>query len=142
VAHGINNRNLVVGASSNGQSVRPFLHEKGVMKDLGTVLGTVNSSGRAWAINEHGSIAGVSRNATDTASQATLWIGGAGGTIRNLGSLGDGQRFSEALAIRTPGGLSVIPFLPAVPNGPFCGATEPDCRISARSASITVAPRT
>jgi probable HAF family extracellular repeat protein len=81
------------------------------MKDLGTGLGTANSSGRAWAINEHGSIAGVSRNATDTASQATLWTGGAGGTIRNLGSLGDGQRFSEALAISNTGwvvGYSIV----------------------------------
>jgi probable HAF family extracellular repeat protein len=111
VAHGINNRDQIVGGSSNGLNVRPFLYEKGVMRDLGTALGTVNSFGRAWAINEHGVIAGVSRNASDSASQATLWSGGIAGTIRNLGSLGDGNRFSEAFAVSNKGwavGYSIV----------------------------------
>jgi probable HAF family extracellular repeat protein len=72
VAHGINNRGHIVGGSSNGLNVRAFLYERGVMGDLGTALGTPNSFGRAWAINEQGVIVGVSRNASDSASQATL----------------------------------------------------------------------
>ena len=88
VAHNINNAGQIVGSASNGQ-----------MKDLGTLLGTTNSTGRAWSINNSGDIVGVSRNAANTASQATLWLGGAGGSITNLGSLGSGNQFSEAFAI-------------------------------------------
>jgi probable HAF family extracellular repeat protein len=111
VAHGINNRHQIVGASSNGSAVRPFLHEQGIMYDLGTPLGTTNSFGRAWAINDHGVIVGVARNELNTASQATLWQGGVGGATETLGSLGDGNQFSEALAVSNKGwvaGYSIV----------------------------------
>jgi probable HAF family extracellular repeat protein len=71
----INDDGVVVGSSSNGLAVRAFRYRPGeaAAEDLGTLLGTPNSFARAWAINVDGLIVGVSRNAADTASQATLW---------------------------------------------------------------------
>ncbi len=97
VAHDINNAGEIVGASSNGSASRPYKRDAmGVMHDLGTLLGTTNSSGRAWGINQSGAVVGLSRNAANTTSQATLWIGGS---ISNLGSLAGGAFFSQAYAI-------------------------------------------
>jgi probable HAF family extracellular repeat protein len=101
VAHGINDAELVVGASSNGQTSRPFLWDRGQMRDLGTVAGGDGTPGRAWDVNARGDVVGTSR-ATGTTSQATLWPGpnrrNLGDPV-SLGSLGDGQRFSEAFAV-------------------------------------------
>lgn len=98
VAHGLNDEGVVVGASSNGSAVRPFKRlPDGTWMDLGTLLGTPDSSGRAWAINRAGAVAGVSRNAANTTSQATLWMPGE--PPRNLGSLLDGEQFSQAFAL-------------------------------------------
>lgn len=96
VAHDINDAGEIVGASSNGSASRPFRRgTNGVMVDLGTLLGTTNSTGRAWAINEAGVAVGLSRNESNTTSQATLWNNGG---ITNLGSLAGGTNFSQAYA--------------------------------------------
>ncbi len=98
VAHDLNDAGIVVGASSDGTTVRPFKRlPDGTFVDLGTVRGTPDSFGRAWAINRAGAIAGVSRNATDSTSQATLWVPGE--APRNLGSLQDGEQYSQAYAL-------------------------------------------
>lgn len=74
VANDVNNAGRAVGAASNGQGVRAFFTDDGgSLTDLGTPLGTTNSFARAYAINESGTIAGVARNATNTASEPTLW---------------------------------------------------------------------
>lgn len=101
VAHGINNPGQIVGASSNGTTSRPFIWSKGEMRDLGTVAGGDATPGRAWDVNARGDVVGNSRAVGSTA-QATLWEGPNRrtlGTPQTLGSLGDGLRFSEALAV-------------------------------------------
>ncbi len=97
VAHDINNAGEIVGASSNGSASRPFKRlADGTFIDLGTLLGTLNSSGRAWGINEAGVAVGLSRNAANTTSHATMW---SSGSISNLGSLNGGTNFSQAYGI-------------------------------------------
>lgn len=99
VAHDINNAGVIVGISSNGTVSRPTRWTNGVAADLGTIAGTASATGRAWAINQNGQIAGLSTSASGT-SQATLWSAGA---ITNLTSLGDGTRFSQAFGINDLG---------------------------------------
>lgn len=103
VAHDINNNNVIVGISSNGTASRPtqwaFNGTAFVPTDLGTIAGTMTSTGRAWAINESGTVAGLSQNAAST-SQPTRWIGGV---ATNLGSLGDGTRFGQAYGLNNNG---------------------------------------
>ncbi len=103
VAHDINNNNVVVGISSNGTASRPtqwtFNGKAYVSTDLGTIAGTVTSTGRGWAINDSGTVVGVSQNAAAT-SQPTRWIGGV---ATNLGSLGDGTRFGQAYGVNNIG---------------------------------------
>lgn len=101
VAHGVNEPGQIVGASSNGQASRPFVWWQDEMRDLGTVAGGTATPGRAWSVNNRGDIVGFSRVA-GTTSQATLWAGPNRprlGQPVGLGSLGDGERFSEAFAI-------------------------------------------
>ena len=101
VAHDINEPGQIVGASSSGQALRPFVWWRGQMRDLGTVAGGDDTPGRAWSINNRGDVVGFSRVA-GTTSQATLWAGPNRPRIGHpvgLGSLGDGERFSEAFAI-------------------------------------------
>ena len=101
VAHGVNDPGQVVGASSNGTVTRPFVWWRGQMRDLGTVAGDTDTPGRAWSVNNRGDIVGFSRIAGAT-SQATLWKGPnrpRPGEPLGLGSLGDGEQFSEAFAI-------------------------------------------
>jgi probable HAF family extracellular repeat protein len=101
VAHDVNDPGQIVGASSDGTVTRPFVWRRGEMRDLGTVAGGAAAPGRAWGINDRGDIVGVSRVA-GTTSQATLWAGPNRprlGQPVSLGSLGDGERFSEAFAI-------------------------------------------
>ncbi|HMO27216.1 MAG TPA: hypothetical protein PKB10_13215, partial [Tepidisphaeraceae bacterium] len=95
VAHDINNAGVIVGISSNGTVSRATRWTNGVAEDLGTIAGTTTATGRAWAINQNGAIAGLSTNASGT-SQATLWNNGV---ITNLGSLGDGTRFGQAYGL-------------------------------------------
>jgi probable HAF family extracellular repeat protein len=95
VAHDINNAGDIVGVSSNGSASRPTKWIAGVPNDLGTIAGTATATGRAWAINQNGTAAGLSTNVAGT-SQATLWNGGS---ITNLMSLGDGTRFSQAFGL-------------------------------------------
>jgi probable HAF family extracellular repeat protein len=101
VAHDVNEPGQIVGASSNGQTSRPFVWWRGEMRDLGTVAGGDATPGRAWGVNNRGDVVGFSRVA-GTTSQATLWAGPNRprlGQPVGLGSLGDGERFSEAFAI-------------------------------------------
>ncbi len=74
VANDVNNAGIAVGAASNGQSVRAFMTTgNGVLRDLGTPLGTSNSLGRAYAINQDGTIVGIARNVSNTASEPAIW---------------------------------------------------------------------
>ncbi|WP_052669037.1 DUF3466 family protein [Nitriliruptor alkaliphilus] len=101
VAHDVNEPEQIVGASSNGTTSRPFVYWRGQMRDLGTVAGGDGTPGRAWGLNDRGDIVGNSR-AVGTTAQATLWAGpnrSRLGQPVGLGSLGDGERFSEAVAI-------------------------------------------
>lgn len=91
----------MVGASSNGAASRPFVWWRGEMRDLGTVAGSEDTPGRAWGLNDRGDVVGFSRTPSGT-SQATLWAGpnrGRTGAAVSLGSLGEGNSFSEALAV-------------------------------------------
>jgi probable HAF family extracellular repeat protein len=73
------------------------------MQDLGTPLGTTNSLGRANAINNTGLVAGQARNATDTATEATLWrLGPGGATATTIGSPRVGA-FSEFFGLNDLG---------------------------------------
>ncbi|CAN5900583.1 hypothetical protein BH23PLA1_BH23PLA1_03660 [soil metagenome] len=77
VANAINNTGQVVGAASNGQTVRAWISDGtpgGPLIDLGTPLGTSNSLARAFDISNSGIVAGLARNASDTATTPTLWI--------------------------------------------------------------------
>jgi probable HAF family extracellular repeat protein len=108
VAHSVNNAGRIVGSSSNGQTSRPFLHVGGQMYDLGTVAGGLDTPGRAWDINSRGEVVGWSRVAGST-SQATYWRTSPRGSVAsvvNLGSLGDGERFSQAFAISDRGWIA------------------------------------
>lgn len=105
VANDINNAGLVVGAASNGQSVRAF-HTTGggTLMDLGTPLGTTNSFARAYAVNNAGVVAGVARNAGDTASEPTIWRFGPNGTpIATTISSPRVGAFGEFLALNNAG---------------------------------------
>lgn len=98
VAHDINNAGVIVGISSNGTASKPTMWtydgSNYVASNLGTIIGTPTSSGRAWAINEQGVAVGLSSNGST--SQATMW---KSGTIINLTSLGSGVNFSQAYSI-------------------------------------------
>jgi probable HAF family extracellular repeat protein len=101
VAHDVNQPGQIVGASSNGTVTRPFVWWRGEMRDLGTVAGGDTTPGRAWGTNDRGDVVGFSR-AFGSTSQATLWTGPNRqrlGQPEALGSLGDGERFSEAFAL-------------------------------------------
>lgn len=117
VANDINDDEQIVGASSNTEVVRPFLIAGDTIYDLGTLEGSEFSSGRAFGINAKGQIVGVSGRSTDFSlpSQATLWRPRRTPgefILFNLGSLGDGNLFSEAAAISDRGivvGRSTVP---------------------------------
>ncbi len=105
VANDINNHGRVVGAASNGENVRAFYTDGGgSLFDLGTPLGTTDSFARAYAINDTGTVAGVARNASNTASEATLWTFDQFGmpVPTTIGSPVD-EVFSEALGINDLG---------------------------------------
>lgn len=98
VAHDINNTGVIVGISSNGTASKPTMWTNNgsgyVASNLGTIVGTPTSSGRAWAINDKGVVVGLSGNGNT--SQATMWNLG---TITNLTSLGSGVHFSQAYSL-------------------------------------------
>ncbi len=107
VANDINDAGTIVGAASNGQSVRAFISDGtpgGPLVDLGTPLDTADSFARAYGISPSGVIAGVARNATDTTSEPTLWLDdGVGGfTPTTIGSPA-GSAFGEAFAATDDG---------------------------------------
>ena len=107
VANDINNAGRIVGAASNGQSVRAFYSDGasgGPLIDLGTPLGTDDSFGRAYGISGNGIVAGAARNAADTTSEPTLWLDdGLGGyTPTTIGSPA-GSVFGEAFAATDDG---------------------------------------
>lgn len=100
VAQDINNAGVIVGVSSNGTANRATKWTNNgtsyVPSDLGSIDGTTTTSARANALNQNGAAAGFSRDASAATSQATLWTGG---TVTDLGSLGDGNRFSQAFGL-------------------------------------------
>lgn len=108
VANDLNNAGRVVGAASNGQSVRAFFTDAstntGTLTDLATPLGTSDSFARAYGISESGIIAGVARNAANSTSEPTLWEpDGLGGyTPVTIGSPA-GSVFGEAFAVDDAG---------------------------------------
>ncbi len=104
VAHDVSPSGVAVGASSNGTVTRPVLFQRGQVRDLGTLAGTQSSSGRAWGINARGQAAGVSLRSSGP-SQATLWDTRAQAVPIRLGSLGDGEQFSQAFAVSNRGAV-------------------------------------
>lgn len=105
VAHDINNAGVIVGISrantaAGGTASRATKWVNGVPQDLGSIDGLDNTTARAWAVNNAGTAVGLSRNTVANTSQATLW---SGGTIQNLGSLGDNLQFSQAYGINDNG---------------------------------------
>lgn len=107
VANDINDAGVIVGAASNGVEVRAFVSDGaagGPLIDLGTPLGTPDSFARAYGVSESGVIAGVARNASDTASEPTLWLEESPGvyTPTTIGSPADGA-FGEAFAVTDDG---------------------------------------
>ena len=107
VANDINNAGIIVGAASNGQSVRAFISDGttgGPLVDLSTPLGTADSFARAYGISPSGVVAGVARNASDTASEPTLWLdnGRGGYTPTTIGSPA-ADVFGEAFAATDDG---------------------------------------
>lgn len=97
VAHGINNSGVIVGISSNGTTSRPTMWTNGVAKDLGSIDGRTDTTGRAWAIANNGTAVGVTRTGEGTTAQATMWTKN---TIVNLGSFST-TAFSEAFAVNS-----------------------------------------
>ena len=111
VAHGINNAGVIVGISSNGTASRATKWTKTggvyVPADLGSADGLSTTTARAWAVNEAGDAAGVSRNGLGV-SQATLWTGGS---AVSLTSLGGGSLYSQAFGLNASSvvvGASVV----------------------------------
>ena len=107
VANDINDAGVIVGAASNGQSVRAFVSDGtpgGPLVDLGTPLGTSDSFAQAYGISQSGVVAGVARNTSDSTSKPTLWMqGGLGGyTATTIGSPA-GSVFGEAFAATDDG---------------------------------------
>ncbi len=107
VANDINDAGVIVGAASNGQRVRAFVSDGtpgGPLVDLDTPLGTPDSFARAYGISPSGVIAGVARNASDTASEPTLWLeDGLGGYIPTTIGSPAGSVFGEAFAATDDG---------------------------------------
>jgi probable HAF family extracellular repeat protein len=105
-AAAINDRGQIVGMSLNHEAMfvyggRPFLWEKGKMRDLGALRGL--RYGEAWDINESGRIVGSSFSIDDDngrldRSRATLWEGGRARMLQ----AGDSYQ-SEAMAINDKG---------------------------------------
>jgi probable HAF family extracellular repeat protein len=86
-ATALNNHGQVVGASNVSGDLyqRPFLWEKGVLRDLGGSLG--GNGGSATRINEKGEAVGSANLAEETTFHATLWRGV--GQMTDLGTVGD-----------------------------------------------------
>lgn len=97
-AYDINDRGVVVGATDRvpgGWGGHAFIYEHGVMTDIGTLAGDVDST--ATAVNAGGAVAGVSSRTGGT--QAFLY---AGGSMVNLGAL-TGSVHSYASGINDAG---------------------------------------
>jgi probable HAF family extracellular repeat protein len=96
VAHGIDNAGIIVGISGNGTTSRPTRwNAQAVATDLGSIDGTTTSFGRAWNLNQTGTIVGITETGTGTPMHATMWLAGA---VIDLGSIAPHER-SEALAV-------------------------------------------
>lgn len=101
VANDINSDGRVVGVSGG----RAFITSNtGGLIDLGTPLGTSDSSARAYAVSENGIVAGNARNMADTTSEPTLWLPDGSGSYTPM-TIGTpaGSVFGEALAATDDG---------------------------------------
>jgi probable HAF family extracellular repeat protein len=92
LAENVNNRGQIVGVTAAG---RPFLVDRGALRDLGTLGGTTAA---AWGINSQGQIVGTSALPGDTEAKAFLW---ENGLMRELPTLGGS--FTLAAAITDSG---------------------------------------
>jgi probable HAF family extracellular repeat protein len=113
-AYAVNNGNIVVGSSMNGSSSynRAFKWSGGVMTDLG-LLQQWSQNGtpvgaEAYGVNNLGDVAGGSFYVAGIHDTA-IWHGAiwkAGGTVVDLGNLGQGGDWSQAFDVND-GGLAV-----------------------------------
>lgn len=76
MAHGLNNNGQVTGfyteaGGCNGNMMRPFLWENGVMRDLGVLPGHENT--QHGKVNNHGHAVGTSSRCNPSEYKAVLW---------------------------------------------------------------------
>ncbi|GAB3416353.1 HAF repeat-containing protein [Massilia agilis] len=103
-AWAINNAGQVVGgADTAGGSQHPFLFSGGTMQDLGTLPASYDPPAAAFAINNHGMIAGASGTGDFTPPETAYhgWVRQGSGPLVDVGTFG-GQ-YSRAYGINDLG---------------------------------------
>jgi probable HAF family extracellular repeat protein len=109
----INERGQIAGFSYTSElAVDPFLWEKGVITDLGTLGGTFGIIGGPFALNNRGQVVGQSNLAGDQTFHPFLWDKG---TLTDLGTLGGPCGSSNA--INEEGAVVGIADIAGVPCG-------------------------
>jgi probable HAF family extracellular repeat protein len=131
----VNNRGQVAGESTvsdNPFIIHPYLYDRGILTDLGTLGGSFGLVG--W-LNDAGDIVGGSSTANDESFRATLWTKGV---IHDLGTL-DGDCFSQAIAINASGQVVGVSY--SCPDGTIARAVLWDKgKILDLSAAVTGSP--